>query len=275
MNPALPPRSLIGMVHVGALPGTPASRATIRDLADAAAREARLLADAGFDAIIIENMHDRPYVHGRKPPETTAAMTAIGLRVRDAALREGTPLPLGVQILSGGNHEALAVALAIGAAFVRCENFVFSHVADEGLLDRAEAGELLRYRRAIAAEHIRVFADIKKKHASHAITADISLADAVEAAEFFGADGVIITGSATGKPSSPDDLRAARHATKLPVLVGSGVTPEQVPALFRHADALIVGSSIKVGGVWSNPIDPARARAIVAARDRGEPAPGF
>ncbi len=255
------------MVHVGALPGSPFAALPIADLARQAAAEAKVLADAGFDALIIENMHDAPYVHGSPTPhgpEITSAMTRVGLAVRDAAPN----LPLGIQILSGGNREALAVALAIGGTFIRCENFVFSHVADEGLLAQAEAGPLLRYRRSIGAQHIKVFCDIKKKHASHALTADLSIAEAIEGAEFFGADGVIITGTATGKPTSLADLAQARAATKLPLLVGSGVNPGELAPLFQHADALIVGSWIKVDGSWKNPVDPRRAAELVKEANR-------
>ena len=262
----LPERALIGMVHVGALPGTPRSSKTIDDLARAAADEARALADAGFDAIIVENMHDAPYVHGDAlGPEIVAGMTRAAHAVTSAV-----SVPVGVQILSGGNAHALAVCSATGAAFIRCENFVFSHVADEGLLERAEAGPLLRYRRSIGADHVRVFCDIKKKHASHALTADVSLAEAAHAAEFFGADGVIVTGSATGNPTSPADVADVRGATTLPVLVGSGVTPDDAPKLLEHADALIVGSWIKRDGHWSNPVDPGRAAQLIrAARASG------
>ncbi len=258
----LPPKALIGMVHVHALPGTPAHAGdTVAAIAAAAAEEARTLAGLGFDAIIVENMHDRPYVHGDAlGPEIVAAMTRVGCEVRRAV-----DVPLGVQILSGGNRHALAVAYAIGAAFIRCENFVFAHVADEGLLAKAEAGELLRYRSSIGAENIAIFCDVKKKHASHAITADITLAESVHAAEFFGADGVIVTGAATGHATDPAHAAQARGATGLPVLIGSGVTPDSIPALLEHADALIVGSALKQGGLWSNPLDTARCERVVAA----------
>src|SRR5215471_1053429 len=155
------PRALIGMVHVGALPGSPASRLAIGPLVEHAVAEARAYRDAGFTAIAIENMHDRPYMKGGTGPEVTAAMAVIGREIR----RE-TGLTLGVQVLAGANREALAVAHAIGAAFVRVEGFVFAHVADEGLIE-ASAGDLLRYRRGIGAGDVRVFADIKKKHAAH------------------------------------------------------------------------------------------------------------
>jgi membrane complex biogenesis BtpA family protein len=250
------------MVHLAALPGSPRHRLPLSRIIESAVAEARILADAGFDAAILENMHDRPYVmqHG---PETVAAVT-----VAAAAVREALPkFPLGIQILAAGEREALAAAMAAGAQFIRCENFVFAHVADEGMMPVAAAGPLLRYRRQIGAEDIRIFADLKKKHAAHAITGDVPIADAAHAAEFFGADGVIVTGAFTGRETSVEKIRPVRAATRLPVLVGSGVTAARVGAFFDSgADALIVGSATKKGGRWENPVDRARARAIVAAR---------
>ena len=256
-------KALIGMVHVPALPGSPASKLAARQIAAHVAAEARLLAKTGFDALLLENMHDAPYLT-RHDPAVVAAMTAAGLAVRDAA----PDLPMGVQVLAAGNREALAVALACGGTFIRCENFVFAHVADEGLMPTAEAGELLRYRRSIGAESVAVFADLKKKHASHAITGDVSLAEACHAAEFFRADGVIITGAHTGDPASERDLAEARGACDLPVLVGSGVSPNNMAAMFAHADGLIVGSSLKRGGQWAGPLDAKRCAAAVKAADK-------
>jgi len=261
---------LIGMVHIGALPGTPFSRQSLAEIEAAAVRDANILADTGFDGVIIENMHDRPYVHGTKPPEIVAGMTRMVLAVKRALDARRPGMALGVQVLSGGNIEAVAIAHAAGAQFIRCENFVFAHVADEGLLAQAEAGELLRYRRRIGAESVKVLCDLKKKHASHAITADVSIAEAAEAARFFGADGVIVTGTATGRPTAVADVEAVARVTDLPVLVGSGVTPESAASLLAHADALIVGSFIKRHGEWENPVDEARcvamAQAVRAAR---------
>lgn len=267
------------MVHVAALPGTPGSALRVDQIADRAAKEAAFLMRTGFHGVIVENMHDAPYVHAgpdrRHGPEIVAAMTRCVHDVRGAV---GPRTPLGVQVLSGGSQEALAIALACGADFIRCENFVFAHVADEGVLERAEAGPLLRYRRAIGAERVRVFTDIKKKHASHAITSDVSIAAAVDAARFFGSDGVIITGSATGRPADVDDVREARSAgaaatpdgRRLPVFVGSGVTPDSVTDLFDNgADALIVGSYIKRHGHWAEPLDARRCREIVRAAGVG------
>ena len=252
------PRALVGMLHVGALPGTPAACHSIERLIEQTVAEARIYRDAGFTALALENMHDRPYLKGAVGPEITAGMTAVAREVK----RE-TGLMLGIQVLAAANREALAVALACGADFVRVEGFVFGHVADEGIIESC-AGELLRYRRAIGAERVLVFADIKKKHGSHAITSDVSLVETARAAELFLADGVIVTGAASGEEASPDDVRDAAGAVRLPVLVGSGITARNL-ARFADAHGFIVGSSLKQAGVWSNPLDPTAVESLARA----------
>ena len=249
------PRALIGMLHVGALPGTPAAHEPLEALIERAVAEAHVYQSAGFTALAIENMHDRPYLKGAVGPEIVAAMSAIGREVRRAV-----PLPLGVQVLAGANHEALAVALACGATFVRVEGYVFAHVADEGVIE-ASAGDLLRYRRAIGAEAVMVIADIKKKHSAHAITADVSLVATAKAAEFFLADGVIVTGAATGEAASAAEVRDVAAAVGIGVFVGSGLDPTNL-ASFSTAHGFIVGSSVKKGGLWSNAIEPAACAAM-------------
>jgi uncharacterized protein len=252
------PRALIGVVHLQALPGTPANALDIPAIASRAVDEARIYQDAGFDGLLIENTHDRPYLKADAGPEIIAAVAVIGQEIRRA-----TRLPLGIQILAGANSGALAAALACGASFVRVEGFVFAHVADEGLIE-SSAAALLRYRRAIGASHIRVFADVKKKHSAHAITADVDLVETAKAAEFFLVDGVIVSGISTGQPADPTDVQAVGRGVSTPTLVGSGITSQNV-ALYPDADAFIVGSSIKNEGLWSNAIDADRARDLVRA----------
>ena len=256
------PRALIGVVHLQALPGTPESKLDIPAITSIAVQEARQYEDAGFHGVMIENTHDRPYLNANLNagvgPEITAAMAVIGAEVRAAVA-----LPLGVQVLAGANSSSLAVALACGASFVRVEGFVFAHVADEGLIE-ASAGALLRYRRAIGAGHVRVFADVKKKHSAHAITADIDIAETAKAAEFFVVDGVIVTGVAPGQPAAAHEVNSVGRAVSVPTIVGSGITTDNL-LNYAEADAFIVGSSIKQDGLWSNPIEPERARALVRA----------
>jgi hypothetical protein len=178
------------------------------------------------------------------------------------AVTRAVSLPCGIQILAGANREALAVALAAELTFIRVEGFVFAHVADEGIIE-SSAGELLRYRTALHADHIAVICDLKKKHSAHAITSDVSIAETAKAAEFFLADGVIVTGPSTGQPTDLDDLRAVRAATTLPLFVGSGTTVENVASYLEIADAVIVGSTFKVDGRWSNVIDADRVKQFM------------
>jgi hypothetical protein len=251
-------KAVLAMVHVQALPGSPYHRYPVNKIIQTAVDEARLLADAGFDALIVENMHDRPYLNQRVGPETISSMTAVV-----EAVRQAVELPLGVQVLAGANREALAVALAGGAVFIRAENFVYAHVADEGLMPSASAGPLLRYRRELGAEHIKIFADIKKKHAAHALTADIEVAEAARSAAFCGADAVVITGTSTGQPTSIDDVRQAGAAVELPLAIGSGLNPDLLPQLWESADIFIVGSFLKKEGLWHMPPDPDRIAALM------------
>ncbi|XP_034054727.1 uncharacterized protein F13E9.13, mitochondrial [Gymnodraco acuticeps] len=247
---------VIGMIHVKALPGTPLGCMKMSRITEEACREAEIYRDAGIDAVVIENMHDIPYSFS-VGPEVTACLTAVCSAVRNICPQ----LPLGVQILSSANQQALAVALASGLDFIRAEGFVFSHVADEGLLN-ACAGDLLRYRKQIGAEHVQIFTDIKKKHSSHALTSDVSIEQTAHAAEFFLSDGLIITGAATGQQADPRELREVSKSVRIPVLIGSGVTYDNIES-YIGANGMIIGSHFKEGGHWANAVDPERVKRFM------------
>lgn len=249
------------MIHVGALPGTPAAAEPLSVLERRAVREAQIYREVGVDGVMLENMHDTPYCRGRVGPEIVAAMTVVARAVKDVFRG-----PCGVQVLAAANQEAIAVALAAGLDFIRAEGFAFAHVADEGVI-QSSAAELLRYRRAIGAEQVQVWADVKKKHSSHAITADVSIGETAHAVEFMRGDAVIVTGAVTGRAPRPDDVREVQQNTRLPVLLGSGVTAANIAGFRAHADGFIVGSEFKVGGLWNGAVDPRRvARFMRAAR---------
>lgn len=252
-------KPVVGVIHVGALPGTPASSLGVDGLTELAVREAAAYRDGGVDGLMVENMHDVPYLRGRVGPEVVASMAVVARAVKSEAR-----LPVGVQILAGANVEALAVAHAAGLDYVRVEAYAFAHVADEGLI-QSSAAELLRFRRQIGAEGVRVWADVKKKHSSHAITADVSLGETCAAVEFMRADAVIVSGSATGEPPRAADVSEAGSHCRIPVLLGSGVSPENVAEFYEAADGFIVGSYFKEGGLWSNAVEPARVRRMVEA----------
>ncbi len=241
------------MVHVGALPGTPKNTDSVEKLTKQVLYEAEILAKAGVDAVMIENMHDVPYLNREVNAEIVASMTAIAI-----TLRRLLNIPLGIQILAGANKAALAVALAAGFDFIRAEGFVFGHLADEGWMN-SDAGELLRYRKQIGAEHIRIFTDVKKKHSSHAVSADVSAADTAKAAEFFLSDGIIVTGNVTGEEPLIEEVRMVKKSVKIPVIIGSGIGVGNIHKYWELADAFIVGSALKKDGNWQNEVSKSQA----------------
>ncbi len=253
------PKTIIGMIHVHALPGTPKHANGMTPILDHALAEAEIYRSCGIHALMVENMHDIPYVQ-HPGPEIATAMAVLAREIK----RAHPTLPLGIQILAGANTEALSAAHAAGADFIRAEAFVFGHVADEGYMDSC-AGTLLRHRKAIGAEPIAIFTDIKKKHSAHAITADVDIVQTAHAAEYFLSDGLILTGASTGEAASVLELRAVYAASKLPVFVGSGITADNVTTYLPLADAFIVGSHFKKDGYWANPLDPDRIQNLLEA----------
>ena len=255
-------KTVIGVIHVGALPGTPRGSQSVSELVALARQEAKLYREAGVDGVIVENMHDVPYLRGEVGPEIVAAMTAVGI-----AVKAECGFPVGVQILAGANIEAMAVAHAAGLDFIRAEGYAYAHVADEGLIE-ASAAQLLRYRKLIGASRVQVWADVKKKHAAHAITSDVSLGETAETVEFMGADCVIVTGSATGKAPKVADVQEAKSHCRLPVFLGSGITENNLAEFYDHADGFIIGSAFKCDGLWSNTIDPACVNRVMTVLNR-------
>jgi membrane complex biogenesis BtpA family protein len=256
------PKPIIGMIHVGALPGTPASRQSIDQIVAQAEREAAIYRDCRIDGVIIENMHDVPYLRGSVGPEIVAAMAVIGQRVKHAS-----HLSTGIQILAGANIEAIAVAHAAGLDFIRAEGYAFAHVADEGLIE-SSAARVLRYRRMIGADRVQVWADVKKKHSSHAITADIGLGATAEAVAFMRGDAVIVTGNVTGDPPKLQDVQEIKAHCRLPVLIGSGIDADNIADFYQAADGFIIGSYFKVDGNWANEIDVGRIEKLISSCPR-------
>jgi membrane complex biogenesis BtpA family protein len=254
-------KALIGMIHCPPFPGAPRYRgAAMEAIYDASLRDAEALVSNGIHGLMIENHGDVPF----SKPEDIGPETAAFMAVAADRIRRRFDVPLGVNVLANAPIPAFAVARAAEAAFIRVNQWANAYVANEGFME-GRAAEAMRYRSLLRAEGIRVFADAHVKHGSHAITADRTIAELTRDLEFFDADAVIATGERTGDAATPEEIEAVAAATALPVLVGSGATAENVAAILGPADAVIVASSLKEGGVWWNPVDPARVRAFAEA----------
>jgi membrane complex biogenesis BtpA family protein len=252
-------KAVIGVIHALPLPGSPHYDGGPMELIyEHACSEAQRYADGGVDGLIVENHGDIPFA---KPdelgPETAAAMAVMTDRVKSSA-----GLPLGVNILANGAVAAIAAAKTGGADFVRVNQWANAYIANEGFME-GKAGAASRYRAWLRAEGVRIFADVHVKHGAHAIVADRSLTELTRDVEFFDADAAIVTGQRTGDGVDLGQLETARRSTSLPVLVGSGVTQDNVAGIFRFADAVIVASSLKHEGYWWNRVEPRRVAAFM------------
>jgi membrane complex biogenesis BtpA family protein len=262
-------RPVVGMVHLPALPGAPrfdadGGRAAIHA---AARRDAERLDAGGVDALIVENFGDAPFYPDAVPRHVVAELTALV-----GTVREATDRPVGVNVLRNDGPSAVAVAAATGAAFVRVNVHVGARVADQGVLE-GRAHETMRRRERLETD-VRVLADVGVKHSAPLGWGDSEIGpEAVgDAVERGLADGVIVSGSATGRATDGDDLRAAVAARDeagldTPVFVGSGVTAETVDEALTVADGVIVGSALKDGGDATNPVSVERVERVVAAAD--------
>jgi len=251
-------KAVIGMVHLRALPGSPRWAGSMQAVVQAALEDARALADGGVDALLVENYGDVPFTTGRVDSATVAGMAVV-----IGEIKRAVTLPVGVNVLKSDALSALAVAAAAGGRFVRVNVHVGAVVADQGILESG-AYDSLRYRRLLGLD-IRILADVQAKHGMP--LAPIPLEQEARDCVSRGlADGLVVSGAATGEPTPMNDLKRVRGAVPhVPLLVGSGATPETAAALLSIADGLIVGTAVKRDGILANPVDPGRVRRLVEA----------
>lgn len=249
---------LIGMVHLPALPGTAGSKLSMAAIIDRAVEEAKQLAKAGFDAVIVENFGDAPFAADRVPEETIAAMSVV----IDNVVRS-SGVPVGVNVLRNDALAALAIAATTGAAFIRVNVLSGAYATDQGVIT-GRANDVLRKRAAIAP-HVAIAADVHVKHATPISQPDIALA-ADETAHRAGADVLIVSGTGTGKATDLEAVRRVKEAVpKTPLWIGSGVTAETVGDYLEIADGVIVGTALKRGGRTTAELDEKRVRDFTRA----------
>ena len=248
-------KSFIGMIHLPPLPGSPRWDGNLNKVLERARQEAEVLANGGTNGIIVENYGDAPFRIGRVESETVAAMT---LAVQ--AIQEVSTLPVGINMLRNDAGSALAIAAVTGARFIRVNVHYGIMAAYEGLV-QGEAFDTIRRRKSLGVD-VKILADVLVKHASPLGTTDLGMM-AWETSTRGMADGLIVSGPATGHPTSTTDLAAARR--EVPggfILVGSGITESNARDMLAITDGAIVGTSLKHESRITNPIDPQRVKAM-------------
>jgi hypothetical protein len=250
-------KPIIGMVNLKTMPGYPGFK-DVSHVLESALTDAKALLAGGIDGILVENSFDFPH-DPDIGPETVAAMAVIVHEIVKIA-----DVPVGVVvIMEPGDASALAVAKAAGARFVRTVSFNEAIVSSFGIFE-GRPRRVFRYRKLIDAEDIDLYADVHVKHSTPLALREIeeSTLDAVVS----GVDALIVTGAATGSaPPVEVAIRAKKVAGDTPVILGSGIKPQNAESLLGPTDGAIVGSYFKKDGVYTNPVDPDRVREMMKA----------
>lgn len=236
---------IIGMVHVGPLPGSPRYDGRgMNDLIAEAVTNAKRLTEGGVDGILIENFYDFPYPKEESDPTVVASMTLIANSIRDSV-----SVPIGINILRNCAMASAAVASVVGGSFIRVNALSETIVSDQGII------EPIAYRLAKYFKYINyrpaILADVHVKHASPLGLRSISEV-ALDAVERGCADAIIISGERTGKPPEIKDIIEVKKSLKrVPIIVGSGLTPKNAKELLKLANGAIVGTYFKEDRVIS------------------------
>lgn len=258
-------RAVVGMVHLPALPGSPGYGGEREAVRERARADAAALAEGGCDAVLVENYGDAPYHPESVPAHVVAEMAAVVESVTGEV-----DLPHGVNVLRNDAEAALSVAAATGGSFVRVNVHTGTRATDQGLLE-GRAHETLRRRERLDAD-VAVLADVAVKHSGAVADRDLARL-ARETVDRGLADGLVVSGSATGEPAADDRLRAVLDGRddagrEVPVLVGSGVTPGNAGTYLERADGLIVGTALKRDSETAAPVERERVRALLGALGR-------
>lgn len=255
------PLPIIGVVHLLPLPTSPRWGGSLKAVIARAEQEATALASGGVDGIIVENFFDAPFVKDRVDPAVVSAMSLVVQRLMNLVT-----LPIGINVLRNDAQSALAIATCVRAQFIRVNVLTGIMATDQGLIE-GQAHHLLRYRRELGSD-VKILADVLVKHARPLDSPNLTTAvqDTIERGL---ADGVILSGWATGSPPNVEDLELAMAAANgTPVFIGSGANWENISTLIQAADGVIVSSSLKRYGRRDQPIDPIRVSQFVEATRR-------
>lgn len=276
-------KMIVGMLHAPALPGSPGYGGDFAAICDTVRRDAAAWVEGGLQTyggasggtsggLMLENFGDVPFFRGRVPAEVVAGLTRLACEVKREV---GDAVPLGINVLRNDGESALAVAAASGAAYVRVNVLSGAVVTDQGIIE-GDAARLLRRRREMGAQGVGVWADIRVKHAAPMGAGWRPIEEEVEELVLRArASGVIVSGAGTGKATDVGELKAVREVMDglgeraVPIWVGSGASADTATDLFKYADGLIVGTSVKTDGQLDAPVDPDRVKALLNAVPSG------
>ncbi len=248
-------KPVIAMAHVPALPGTPRYDAEkgMNYLVDHVKQDVETLLSGGVDSIMFCNEDDRPYV-------LQAGIEQIAAMARVVAETKPNTIPFGTDFL-WDPMAAMAIANATGASFIR-EVFTGVYESDMGLW-RPDAGKVMRFRRQIDGQNIKVFYNVVPESASALGTRTMAQrAHSIKVSCL--PDVILVSGPMAGSEPEFSYLEEIKQAVgDTPVFLNTGAKVENIAQFLKVADGVIVGSGLKVDGYTWNPVEPDRVKRFM------------
>lgn len=257
----VPDCTVLSMIQPDPLPGSYRHKdKTIDEIVIQSLKETEMIAENGFDGIILQNMNDMP-VKQISRPEAIAYMTRIGYEIK----KRFPELVLGV-LVNWDGVAALSVADAIGADFVRVEHLLTgANVTSAGILE-GQCVQIAEARKRMNTK-IPVYGDVYEVHGVPLGKKPIAAA-AWEAVNEAFADGLFIAGMNEEESLQMiKDVRA--KLPDVPVFLGGGATAHNIYELLKYYDGVSVATWVKNGDM-KNPVDPERAKAFMAEASRAK-----
>ncbi|MEU0034988.1 BtpA/SgcQ family protein [Streptomyces sp. NPDC006333] len=251
-------KTILGMVHLKPLPGTPYhSEGSLGTILDDAVRSAVALRDGGADGCLIQTV-DRVYsTEDEADPARVAAMALVVRAVVEAT--GGNGFQVGVQLMRNAVKASLAVAKVAEAGFVRVGTLVGATLTAQGLV-QANPLEVMEYRQKINAQDVRIIADADSMHFSW-LGGGRPTGRVAKDAQQAGADAICV--SHADEQQMLDMVASARRsAPALPVLLAGNTTHDNAARLLAVADGAFVGTCLELDG-WGGPIDVDRVKAYM------------
>ncbi|MCY3414784.1 MAG: BtpA/SgcQ family protein [Candidatus Heimdallarchaeota archaeon] len=243
---------IIGMLH---LPRLYPITQSVEEIITYAIEEVQILQDLNYDAVMVENFNDTPFVKSKVQDEVLIQSSLILHE-----LKKEFSIPIGVNLLRNASIQALTLASVLDLGFIRCNIFEGAYVTDQGIIEGI-ALDLMDKKRVLGT-NAQILADIHVKHAYP--MGKFSITESAENALLRGgADNIIISGISTGR--SPDMNKLTQlNSLQIKPLIGSGLKVDNLVEFKDKISGGIVGSSIKVGGKATNTIDRDLAESFIS-----------
>ncbi len=255
----------------------------VQSLIQRALDEVEIYHRNGIKHIELENIGAPYFIGNEIPLEDLLILHAVAQTIR----KKYPELKMGIQVLSSGELEALPIAIACDAFFVRSEASIFKGLRPEGetnnqgnlakffylrnYLHAAQGVELPENRRTP-----QIWCDVQKKHTVFKEELS-SLKTWLNTALFMKLEGIVLTGAETGSDIVENDLREAKNSISnlhenikqisgntaeisIPLVTGSGSNIEMYK---KYADFIILGTSLKKNNYWENEVDESRVKEML------------